>query len=65
MPTLVDDRLIAAMRQVVIATNKLEHHRTRGELDLSALDALLKERDAAGVALQEALLERGWRRPAW
>lgn len=65
MPTLVDDRLVAAMRELVIATNRLDHHRARGDLDLSALDRLQAERDEAGCALQEALLQRGWRRPAF
>lgn len=65
MPTLVDDRLVAAMRELVIATNRLEHHNARGDLDLKTLDRLQAERDAAGTAVQDALLERGWRRPAW
>lgn len=65
MPTLVDDRLVAAMRELVIATNRLEHHTGRGELDLATLDRLQAERDEAGTAVQEALVERGWRRPSW
>lgn len=65
MPTLVDDRLVTAMREIVIATNRLDHHTARGDLDLGTLDRLRAERDAAGTALQEALLERGWRRPSW
>lgn len=64
-PTLTDDRLVAAMRDLVIATNRLEHHAARGELDLATMDRLQAERDDAGTALQEALLERGWRRPSW
>ncbi|MDP3712871.1 MAG: hypothetical protein Q8R60_10375 [Mycobacteriales bacterium] len=62
---LTDDRLVAAMRDLVIATNRLEHHAGRGELDLATMDRLQAERDEAGTALQEALLERGWRRPTW
>ncbi len=65
MPIVVDDRLVTAMREIVIATNRLEHHQARGELDLPTMDRLRAERDAAGTALQEALLERGWRRPTW
>lgn len=64
-PTLIDDRLVAAMRELVIATNRLEHHAARGELDLATMDRLQAERDDAGTALQAALLERGWRRPAY
>lgn len=65
LPALVDDRLVAAMRDLVMATNRLDHHRTRGDLDLAEIDRLQCERDAAGTALQEALCERGWRRPSW
>jgi hypothetical protein len=65
VPALVDDRLVAAMRELVIATNRLDHHRARGDLDLTELDRLQAERDAAGTALQEELVARGWRRPAW
>ena len=64
-PALTDDRLVAAMRDLVIATNRLEHHAARGEMDLATLDRLQAERDQAGTALQDALLERGWRRPTW
>lgn len=60
---LIDDRLIDSMRLFVMATNRLDNLRERGSHDLALLERLAEERRAAGVALQEALLQHGWRRP--
>ncbi len=59
---LIDDRLIDSMRLFVTATNRLENFQERGNHDLAQLERLTEERRAAGLALQEALVQHGWRR---
>lgn len=62
---LTDDRLIAAMRDFVTATNRLENLAARGSSDLRLLEQISEERREAGEHLQQALVERGWRRPSY
>ena len=62
---LTDDRLIAAMRDFVTATNRLENMAARGSTDLRLLEQVSEERRVAGEQLQQALVERGWRRPSY
>jgi hypothetical protein len=62
---LTDDRLIAAMRDFVTATNRLENLAGRGSTDLRVLEEVSEQRRQAGELLQDALVERGWRRPSY
>ncbi len=62
---LTDDRLIAAMRDFVTATNRLENLAARGSTDLRVLEQVSEQRRQAGELLQDALVERGWRRPSY
>jgi len=56
-------RLVDAMRMLVTATNRLQHIEDQDRRDLGLLERVSAEQRAAAAALQEALLERGWRRP--
>ena len=61
MLLLTDDKLIDTMRAFVTATNRVQH--LSSGTDLASLErATVDHRDAAR-ALQQALLERGWRQP--
>ena len=62
MMLLTDDRLIDAMRVFVTATNRMQHLTTTH--DLAQLERATIDHHAAAFALQEALLQRGWRLPA-
>jgi hypothetical protein len=60
---MTDRRLVDAMRLLVTATNRLQHVEGLERRDLGLLEQVSSEQRAAAAALQEALLERGWRRP--
>jgi hypothetical protein len=60
---LTDDRLVDTMREFVTAANRLQYLSSKGELDLRQRDQADEARRQAEVALQEALVARGWRRP--
>ena len=62
---LTDDRLVAAMRTFVTASNRLEVVTTRPTTDLNLLEQVTEEHRRAGQVLQEALLQRGWRNPSY
>ncbi len=62
---LTDDRLVAAMRTFVTASNRLEVVTTRPTTDLNLLEHVTEEHRRAGQVLQEALLQRGWRSPSY
>lgn len=64
MLVLTDDRLTAAMRRYVTAANRMEHLSGRSNRDLALLEQVDQQLREAAAALQEALVERGWRRPA-
>jgi hypothetical protein len=60
---LSDNRLMDVMRDFVVSSNRIQHLSRQDHLDLHALgEAESRQREAA-KALQEALLERGWRKP--
>jgi hypothetical protein len=61
--TLSDDRLVDAMRAFVTATNRVQHLEGRPVLDMHQLDEATTSQREAATALQEALVQRGWRRP--
>lgn len=60
---MTDRRLVDAMRMLVTATNRLQHIEDQDRRDLGLLEQVSAEQRAASAAFQEALLERGWRRP--
>jgi hypothetical protein len=62
-PLITDRRLVDAMRLLVTATNRLQHIEGLDHRELGQLERVSAEQRAAAAALQEALLERGWRRP--
>lgn len=61
--TLTDDQLVDAMRAVVTATNRVQHLEGRPVLDMQQLEAATATQREAAVTLQQALVQRGWRRP--
>ena len=62
---MTDDRLVEVMRAFVTATNRVQNLSGRETVDLRALESAEQECRDAGTALQEALVERGWRRPTY
>lgn len=60
---LTDDKLVDTMRLFVTATNRLRHLSEQERVDLTLLDQVGEHQRAAAAALQQALVERGWRRP--
>jgi hypothetical protein len=60
---LTDDTLVEAMRELVTATNRLQYLSLQDHLDLRLLDEAGDRHREASLALQEALVARGWRRP--
>ncbi|MGB8652300.1 MAG: hypothetical protein WCD35_16765 [Mycobacteriales bacterium] len=60
---LTDDRLVEAMRTFVTASNRLDHLVGKADADLRLLEQVSEQKRAAGQALQEALVQRGWRCP--
>ena len=62
---LTDDRLVAAMRTFVTASNRLEVVASRPTTDLNLLEHVTEEHRRAGHVLQEALFQRGWRGPSY
>ena len=60
---MTDDRLVETMRAFVTASNRLENLTGRSTPDLRMLEQVAEERRRAGEALQEALVQRGWRSP--
>lgn len=63
MMTLIDDKLIDAMRDFVTASNRLQHLSSQGGNDLRLIESVSSQQRQAYSALQQALVERGWRRP--
>ena len=63
MILLSDDKLIDSMRLFVTATNRLKHLSGQDRIDMRTLDQVGEDQRQAAAALQQALLERGWRRP--
>jgi hypothetical protein len=61
--TLTDDKLVDTMRAFVTATNRVQHVSSQAHLDLRVLEEATSSQQAAAHALQEALMQRGWRRP--
>lgn len=62
---LTDERLVATMREFVTASNRLENLSSHRRTDLRLLEEVAEQRRLAGIALQEALVERGWRSPSY
>jgi hypothetical protein len=60
---LTDDKLVDSMRAFVTATNRVQHVSSQTHLDLRNLEEATSAQQAAATALQEALVQRGWRRP--
>jgi hypothetical protein len=60
---MTDDKLVDTMRSFVTATNKLKHLSGQDRVDLRLLDQVGDDQREAAAALQQALVERGWRRP--
>jgi hypothetical protein len=60
---LTDDRLVDTMREFVTAANRLQYLSGQDHLDLRLLDEAGDKHREAALALQEALVARGWRRP--
>jgi hypothetical protein len=60
---LTDDRLVDTMRDFVTAANRLQYLSQQDHLDLQLLDEAGDKHREASIALQEALVARGWRRP--
>jgi len=60
---LTDDRLVDTMREFVTAANRLQYLSRQDHLDLRQLDEAGDKHREAALALQEALVARGWRRP--
>jgi hypothetical protein len=60
---LTDDKLVDSMRAFVTATNRVQHVSSQPHLDLRLLDEATTMQQSAARALQEALVQRGWRRP--
>jgi hypothetical protein len=60
---LTDDRLVDTMRDFVTAANRLQYLSQQDHLDLAQLDQAGDRHREASLALQEALVARGWRRP--
>lgn len=60
---MTDRRLVETMRILVTATNRLQHVEGQDGRDLGLLEQVSAEQRAAAAAFQDALLERGWRRP--
>jgi hypothetical protein len=60
---LTDDRLVDTMRDFVTAANRLQYLSQQDHLDLRLLDEAGDKHREASIALQEALVARGWRRP--
>jgi hypothetical protein len=60
---LTDDRLVDTMRDFVTAANRLQYLSQQDHLDLRQLDEAGDKHREASLALQEALVARGWRRP--
>jgi hypothetical protein len=60
---LTDDRLVDAMRAFVTATNRVQHVSSRAHLDMHEVDVATSAQQEAANALNEALVQRGWRRP--
>ena len=60
---LTDDKLVDSMRAFVTATNRVQHVSSQAHLDLRQLDEATSSQQLAAQALQEALVQRGWRRP--
>ena len=60
---LTDDRLVDTMREFVTAANRLQYLSQQDHLDLRQLDEAGDKHREASLALQEALVARGWRRP--
>ena len=63
MLLLSDDKLVDTMREFVTATNRLKHVSTQSQVDMRLLDQVGHDQRQAAAALQQALVERGWRRP--
>jgi len=61
---LTDDKLVDSMRAFVTATNRVAHVSNQPHLDLRNLEDATSAQQAAATALQEALVQRGWRRPS-
>lgn len=57
--------MIEAMRTFVTASNRLDNLTGRDTPDLRLLEEVQEQRRLAGIALQEALVARGWRRPSY
>lgn len=62
---LTDDKLVDTMRAFVTASNRLDNLSSRPGVEPALLDEVAEQRRVAGLALQEALVERGWRRPTY
>ena len=62
---VTDDKLVDVMRAFVTASNRLDNLGLRDAPDLRLLEEAAEARRQAGLALQEALVERGWRRPGY
>ncbi len=62
---LTDDQLVETMREFVTASNRLENLSGRGGADLRLLEEVAEHRRLAGIALQDALIQRGWRCPSY
>jgi serine phosphatase RsbU (regulator of sigma subunit) len=60
---LTDDRLVEAMRAFVTATNRVQHLSQQPRLDMHLLDQASEAQGEAARLLNEALVQRGWRRP--
>lgn len=63
MIVLSDDKLVDTMRAFVTATNRLKHLSAQDRIDARLLDQVGQEQRQAAADLQQALVERGWRRP--
>lgn len=62
---LTDDRLVETMRAFVTAANRLATLSSRASVDLRLLEEVSEQHREAGLALQEALVQRGWRSPSY
>ena len=60
---LTDERLVDTMRELVTAANRLQYLSQQDHLDMTQLDQAGDRHREASLALQEALVARGWRRP--
>jgi hypothetical protein len=60
---LTDDKLVDSMRAFVTATNRVQHVSNQPHLDLRQLEEATSSQQRAAQDLQEALVQRGWRRP--